>query len=89
LSKVRDDSASAFLEMRLKVPRGLWSFLENLQRVGGLEPKNHLEMILSKELECLLGNLPNDIFDLKSIRARYGEGSDLCGETDSVISTED
>ena len=76
-AKVKDDQVHGFLKLELKVPRGLWAFLENLQRVGGSDPKEYLEMVLSKELEGLLGNLPIDVFNLNRVRTRYGEGSGL------------
>ncbi len=38
----------------------------------------HLEKnVLAKELECLIGSLPEDMFDVEFVRTRYGEGSDL------------
>jgi hypothetical protein len=77
LTKVKDNPASVFLEMKLKVPRGLWLFLENLQRVGGPDPREHLETLLTKELEALLDELPDDTFDLNFLRERFGEGSDI------------
>jgi hypothetical protein len=74
---MKDNPASSFLNMNLKVPRGLWLFLESLQKVGGPDPKEHLETVLSKELECLLGDMPDDVFDVEFLRTRYGEGSDV------------
>jgi hypothetical protein len=74
---MKEDSASCFLKISLKVPRGLWLFLQNLERVGGPNPKEHLELVLSKELECILGDLPDDTFNMEFLRTRYGEGSDV------------
>jgi hypothetical protein len=74
---MKDDKVSPYVKMTLKVPRGLWLFLENLQRVGGPNPREHLETVLTKELECILGDLPDDTFDMKFLRTRYGEGSDV------------
>jgi hypothetical protein len=33
--------------------------------------------VLAKELECLISSMPGNIFDVKFIRTRYGEGSDV------------
>lgn len=77
MTKVKDDHVSATVKMTLQIPRGLIEFLENLQQVGGPNPKEHLEEALSKELECILQDLPDDVFNVPLLRERYGEGSDV------------
>jgi hypothetical protein len=78
LVKVKDDQVSPYVKMTLKVPRGLLEFLEATRRLGGDEPKEYLEQnVLAKELDCLIGSLPIDIFDVNFVRTRYGEGSDI------------
>jgi hypothetical protein len=74
---MKDNPASAFVKATLNVPQGLWELLDKMQTMTGEAPKDYLEAVLTKELECILGNLPNDMFDLKLIRTRYGEGSDI------------
>jgi hypothetical protein len=76
-ANVKDDQLSATVEMKLQVPRGLIGFLENLQNVGGPEPKAYLEEVIAKELQCIIDDLPDDTFDMNFIRERYGEGSDV------------
>jgi hypothetical protein len=76
-AKVKDDQVSATVEMALQIPRGLIAFLENLQKVGGPEPKTHLEELMTKELQCMIDDLPDDVFDLNFIQERYGEGSNI------------
>ena len=75
--KVKDDHVSPYVTMNLKVSRGLIRFLEGLQVVSGKNIQAHLETVLMKELECIISDLPETIFDSKFIRATYREGSDL------------
>ncbi len=75
---MKDDQVSGTVKMTLRVPRGLLKFLEAVQLLGGDEPRVHLEKnVLAKELECLIGSLPEDIFDVEFVRTRYGEGSEV------------
>jgi len=72
------ESAATSVKMMLRVPRGLLEFLEAAHCLGGDEPKVHLEKnVLAKELEYVINSLPEDIFDVRFVRTRYGEGSDL------------
>ena len=76
------DAAKSYVKMSLRVPRGLLEFLEAVHRLGGEEPKDHLEKnVLAKELETLISDLPEDIFDVNFVRRRYGEGSDISDPT--------
>jgi hypothetical protein len=54
---------------------GLWEFLGRMQYLTGETPKEHLEAVLRMELDCILSNLPDDMFDRKFIVSRFGEGS--------------
>lgn len=74
---MKDDKVSSFVKIELNVPRGLWQLLDKMQYMTGEAPKEYLESVLTKELECILSDLPNDMFDLQFIRTRYGEGSDI------------
>jgi hypothetical protein len=73
---MKDDQVHSYVTMELKVPRGLVRFLEKMQAVTGEVPQEHLETLLRKDLECIIGSLSNMIFDYKFIRTTYGEGSD-------------
>jgi hypothetical protein len=33
---------------------------------------------MTKELQCMIDDLPDDVFDLNFIQERYGEGSNIC-----------
>jgi hypothetical protein len=68
-------NASAVVTMSVDVPRGLVAFLDKIDTFTGRTPKQHIEWVLQMEMECLLGCMPGDIFDLKLIKATYGEGS--------------
>ena len=73
---MKDDQVSPYVKMSLKVPRGLLEFLEAAHRLGGDEPREHLEKnVLANELEYLINSLPTNLFDVKFVRTRYGEGS--------------
>ena len=72
------DAARSYVKMSLRVPRGLLEFLEAVHRLGGEDPKDHLEKnVLARELETLINELPGDMFDVKFVRRRYREGSDI------------
>ena len=75
--KMKDDHGPATVQMTLQVPRGLVMFLENMQQAGGPNMKEHLEEVLTKELETFLGDLPDDVFNIPLLREKYGEGSDV------------
>jgi hypothetical protein len=71
----------ATVEMKLQVPRGLLEFLDKMQYVTGEKAKDHLEELIRKDLESIINELSNVIFDYEFIRTRYGEGSDISGPT--------
>ncbi len=77
MAKMKDDHSPATVKMTLQVPRGLVMFLENLQQTGGPNMKEHLEEVLTKELETFLGDLPDDVFNIPLLREKYGAGSDI------------
>jgi hypothetical protein len=73
---MKDNPASSFVKVTLNVPRGLWHLLDKLQYLTNENPKEYLEKnALAKELECILSHIPEDLFDVKFLRERYGEGS--------------
>ena len=76
---MKDNPASRFVEVKLKVPRGLWNLLTNMQTMTNETPKEHLERELTLEVAYILNDLPGDTFDLKHMKEVYGEGSDVSG----------
>ena len=74
------DHKSPTVEMKLQVPRGLIEFLQVMQKLGGSEPKTHLEQILTRELDYFLGELPRRLVDVNYIKFHYGEGSHVTVE---------
>lgn len=74
---MKDTPVPAFVKVTLNVPRGLWELLDKMQCMTNEAPKQYLESIMTKELECILGNLDSTFFDLKHIRTKYGEGSEV------------
>ena len=74
---MKDNPASAFVNMTLKVPRGLVKLLDTIKPITGEAPKEYLESVLTKELNCILSDLPESMFNLKLIEATYGEGSEV------------
>jgi hypothetical protein len=77
LAKKNANPASSFFNVKLQVPRGLWGLLGRIEPLTGLSPKQYLENQLAHELEYMLGNIDGTLFNLKAIRTRYGEGSNL------------
>jgi hypothetical protein len=74
---MKDNPASVFVNMTLKVPRGLVKLLDMIKSMTGEAPKEYLESVLTKELNCILSDLPGNIFNLKLIETTYGEGSEV------------
>jgi hypothetical protein len=77
LTKKRQKKPSEFITVPLKVPKGLWMFLEKVDILFGETPKEYIEKLLTRELGCILGDMSESIFDLKSIIRNYGEGSEI------------
>ena len=68
---------SVFVNMTLKVPRGLVQFLDTIKSMTGIAPKEYLETVLTKELNCILSDLPEHTFNFNLIKTTYGEGSEI------------
>jgi hypothetical protein len=47
---MKDNPASCFLNVNLKVPRGLWNLLDRMQTMTGETPKEYLERSLTLEV---------------------------------------
>ena len=76
--KVKDDRTSSFVKVELNVPRGLWKLLNLMAPMSGETAIEYLEKnVLAKEMECILGNLSSDMFDIKLVRTTFGEGSEV------------
>lgn len=82
---MKDNPASAFVKITLNVPRGLWELLNKMQYLTNEAPKEYLEKnVLAQELECILSHIPEDMFHVKFLRERYGEGSDVYRSNDKA-----
>jgi len=76
---MKDNPASRFVEVKLRVPRGLWNLPELMQSMTNEAPKEYLERSLGMELGYILNDLQDDMFDLKHMEVIYGEASDTSG----------
>jgi hypothetical protein len=76
---MKDNPASRFVKVKLRVPRGLWNLPEPMQSMTNEAPKEYLERSLRMELGYILNYLQDDMFDLKHMDVIYGKASDTSG----------